>query len=221
MVLLVLALIWAVVLLSWLRSRTAGSFGDSIGTFRRHLRVLEKTGPVTVLPANRMRGPSGIEAAGFTPVPLRPRQGTPRPGLAAQRGRSGAIGGYRSTGGRPALDGMVALRRRRGQKRRRDILLGLIGLAVVTLLLGLIPGLHTILYFQVIVDLLLAGYVALLVRMRNLSAERAAKVTYLPPVRPVAPGVVRQGTGRYASLASTAAAPAMESGELLLGSVVN
>ncbi len=230
MVLLVLALIWAVVLLSWLRSRTAGSFGDSIGSFRRHLHVLERTGPLTVLPANRMRGPSPIDAPAFAPVSLRPRisEPPPLPSLAARRAAGAGPAGYRSAGVRAGAPGPspATLRRRHSQKRRRDLLLILVGLAALTLVLGFIPGLHALLYVQVVFDLLLIGYLALLVRIRNLNAERAAKVTYLPPVRAVPPGAVRQGTGRYApplapvGAASASAAAGLEP-DLLVGSAAN
>jgi len=58
-VLLVLAGIWAVVLLAPLvRRRANATLGDSIGSFRRHLSVLERAAPATVPPANRLRVPS-------------------------------------------------------------------------------------------------------------------------------------------------------------------
>ncbi len=95
----------------------------------------------------------------------------------------------------------AAIRRRQSQKRRRDILFVLVGAAAVTLLLGIIPGLHKLLVLNVVVDLLLATYVALLVRMRTLAAERNAKLTWLPRVQSIPSGAVMRGTGRYAQLA--------------------
>lgn len=92
------------------------------------------------------------------------------------------------------------MRRRQSQKRRRDVLVFLFAGATATLALGAIPGLHRMLYANLIFDLLLAAYVALLVRARNLSAERDAKLSFLPRVHPVPAGVIRRGTGRYASL---------------------
>ncbi|MHB1535463.1 MAG: hypothetical protein ACYC1D_12820, partial [Acidimicrobiales bacterium] len=56
MVLLVLAIVWAAVLFSWLRTRAQSTFSDSVGTFRRHLTILERTMPATVPAANRRRG---------------------------------------------------------------------------------------------------------------------------------------------------------------------
>src|SRR4030088_996074 len=59
-VLLVLVAIWAAVLLVPLvRAKADGTLGDSIGTFRRHLSVLERAAPTTVSPANRLRSPTG------------------------------------------------------------------------------------------------------------------------------------------------------------------
>jgi hypothetical protein len=93
------------------------------------------------------------------------------------------------------------MRRRRSQKRRRDILFLLVGSAALTLLIGVIPGMHALLVLNLVIDILLATYVALLVRMRNLAAERSAKLAWLPRVQAVPSGAVRRGTGRYASLA--------------------
>lgn len=55
MVLLILAVIWAVVLVPpVLRSRAEGRPADSIGDFRRRLTVLERTGPTLLSPAHRL-----------------------------------------------------------------------------------------------------------------------------------------------------------------------
>ncbi|MDQ6837674.1 MAG: hypothetical protein M3137_04850 [Actinomycetota bacterium] len=75
------------------------------------------------------------------------------------------------------------------------LLAGIIG----SLILGIIPGLHAMLYIQVLFDLVMAGYVALLVRMRNLAAEREAKLAYMPRNRRVQAGgyvAAQQNAGR-------------------------
>ena len=59
------------------------------------------------------------------------------------------------------------------------LLAGVVG----TFLVALIPGLSIMWSVQVAVDVVFLGYVALLVRMRNLAAERAAKLTFIPPER--------------------------------------
>jgi hypothetical protein len=162
-VLLVLALIWGALLISWLRSRSAGSFSDSVGTFRRHLTVLERATPPTVRPANRLRDSYAI------PAYRRPQPGAaPRP--AARR----------------VSPHTAALRRRQVQKRRRDVFFALVAGAAGSFMLALIPGLSVMWSVQVLFDVLLAAYVVLLVRARNLAAERELKLRFMPSDRPVA-----------------------------------
>lgn len=70
--------------------------------------------------------------------------------------------------------------------------------------LGIIPGLHTMLYIQGLFDLLMVGYLGLLIRMRNLAAERELKLAYMPGNRrvheagyaPAQPSPRRAVTGR-------------------------
>ena len=156
MVLLVLAGIWvAVIAVPLVRARTEGKLGDSIGSFRRHLTVLERAAPLTVVPANRLRLP-----------------------------HSGTIGPYRPV----ATHGRVSAgrgRRQQAQKRRRDVLLGLVVAMAGSAVLAMIPGLSMMWMVNVVVDLMFVGYVALLVRMRNVAAEREMKLTFLPGARPV------------------------------------
>jgi hypothetical protein len=61
-VLVILAVVWAVYLVSWVRSRTEHRRVNSINSFSRHLSVLERTGPgganeVRALGATAMAGP--------------------------------------------------------------------------------------------------------------------------------------------------------------------
>lgn len=80
------------------------------------------------------------------------------------------------------------------------LLAGVVG----SLALGIIPGLHAMLYIQVVFDLLMVGYLGLLVRMRNLAAERELKLAYMPGNRrvqeasyvPVQHTARRAGAGR-------------------------
>lgn len=166
MVLLVLAIVWGVLLVSWFRSRSnQGAFSDSVGTFRRHLTVLERAAPVRVAPANRLRGGTTYGIPAYRPQGAR-RAPTNRPGFAGS-----------PRPGSPAA--MAALRRRQAQKRRRDVLLALIAGVVATLLLAAVARTSAIWVLQAAFDLVLAGYVALLVRMRNLAAERQLKLRYM------------------------------------------
>jgi hypothetical protein len=71
-----------------------------------------------------------------------------------------------------------APRRRRNRiiRKRRQNFLRLIGLAAGTLVIGLIPGLHVLLWAHLITDLVLAGYVLQLRRW----ATHEQKVVPLP-----------------------------------------
>ena len=141
MVLVVLAVVWAVVLIPpWLRNRAEGRPGDSIGAFHRQLTTLERTGPETA---------------------------PPRTPLMAQA--------------RPAA--RPASARARLQRRRRGVMLVLGAAMVSTLMLSFIPGLRVTLVLHAIVDVLFFVYVALLVRVRTVSAEREMKLRFLPGTR--------------------------------------
>ena len=156
-VLLVLAGIWvAVIVVPLVRAKTEGKLGDSIGTFRRHLSVLERAAPLTVTPANRLRLPhsNGVIAPYRPPAAAHVR-------VPASRGRH-----------------------QRAQKRRRDVLMGLVVAMAGSALLAMIPGLGVMWLVNVIVDVLFVVYVAMLVRIRNLAAEREMKLTFLPGARP-------------------------------------
>ncbi|MDQ1438334.1 MAG: hypothetical protein QOK43_1963 [Acidimicrobiaceae bacterium] len=158
MVLLILAGIWAAVLVPWVRSRVEPGAADSIGDFRRQLGVLQRTGPATVAPANRLRVP-----------PYQP--GVPNPYGAHYAVRRSA----------PAsLSSPDAARRARTLKRRRDVLFSLLGGMTGTLVLGLLPPFHLLLVLHVLLDLAFAGYIGLLVQMRNAAAERDMKLRFLP-----------------------------------------
>lgn len=162
MVLLILAGIWAVVLVPYVRSRVEPGPADSIGDFRRQLGVLQRTGPATVAPANRLRVPPY--------QPYQPAVPTPSAYGAVQ-----AV--VRRT---PASVTPEAARRARTLKRRRDVLFTLLGGMAGTLLLGMLPPLRMLWALHVMLDMAFAGYVTLLVRMRNAAAEREMKLRFLP-----------------------------------------
>lgn len=169
MVLLILAGIWAaVILVPLVRAKTEGSLGDSIGSFRRHLSILERTAPPVVPPANRLRAPR------------------PEVSMNAQRqlaaSRVLAESGYRRPSRSRSIGrGMATSRRRQSQRRRRDVLLALLAGMVGSLFLAMVNGLHIMLVVNVFIDLMFVGYVMLLIRLRNLAAEREVKLMFLPP----------------------------------------
>ena len=152
-VLVVLAGIWAAVLVPpMLRSRSEARPADSIGNFRRQLRVLQRTGPTVAAMGDTARFATPHRAA---------------PALPAFAGIRGPVSPQ-------------ATRRARTLRRRRDVLAGLLAGMVVTLALSAIPALRTLLWLHVALDVAFVAYVALLVRARNAAAEREMKLRFLP-----------------------------------------
>jgi Flp pilus assembly protein TadB len=151
MVLIVLAVVWAAVLLPpWLRNRSEGRPADSILSFRQQLSTLERTAPGSAL---RNHGPSRSLAArtSFAPRP----NGAPSSRAEARR-------------------------------RRREVLYTLAGAAGITFLAAIALGGVAWLFF-LLATAALGGYVALLVRMQRLAAEREVKVRFLGSATPARP----------------------------------
>jgi hypothetical protein len=159
-VLFIVAMLWALYLVSWAKSRTEHRSVDSISTFNKHLSVLERTTP------GRSSAPTRIAGS---PVPQRAGASLARPAFAPTN--------YRPAGS--------VMSRRQARERRKNVLCLLAGAAVVTLTATVFVG-GPMLYLQLLTDLLLVGYVVALVQMRRLAEERQQKVRYLPtaPERP-------------------------------------
>jgi hypothetical protein len=150
-VLLILAVLWAAVLIPPLfKARTERRSGDSIGDFSYKLGVIGRTGGHT---QSRPAPPLPMSLAGTT--------GAPRP-------RNGAVPGR-----------MTA-----AQRRRRDVLVGLLGAVAVTFVAAVFTGSSPMWVLQLAVDALLVTYVVMLVRMRTLATEQQVKVRYLPQPTP-------------------------------------
>ena len=166
MVFVILAVVWAAVLVPpYLRSRAEARPADSIGHFRRQLATLQRTGPRADLPL------TGIFAAA-------PRHTPPVP-VAAHRSARALAAHVRSTP------------RARAQRRRREVVAALLTAMGLTLGLAFLPGLRVMWLVHVVFDVLFGLYVVLLLRMRNLAAEREMKVRFLPGV-PVEPALLRR-----------------------------
>ncbi len=169
-VLLILAMVWAVVLgPSLLRRRAERRATDSIGAFHRQLRVLQRTGPSMVDAAHRL----GTEL---------PESGSP---FRVAGARGGILVVRPDAPGSMPLDVRAHRRpdpyfRPEACKRRRDVLLLLLSVLVATGLLGAVPKMHALLYVTIVGAVALAGYVGLLVHLRNLALEREVKLHYLP-----------------------------------------
>jgi hypothetical protein len=80
---------------------------------------------------------------------------------------------------RRSTSSSAELRRRRTLERRRNVLFSLTGACFATLLLAFVAG-PKMLMLNVLCDLTLAAYVAMLVHLRNMAAERDTKLRYLP-----------------------------------------
>lgn len=169
-VLVILAIVWAVFLVPQLFRARAERSSDSIGNFRHQLSVLERTTPAASRSVTQLRPVSGPRSPGGGSGSARGRHVAPEPRQVAP--------GPRPAAPRPRHVPNRALIR----KRRQDVFSGLLVAMGATLVLGLIPSLRMVLLLHVVVDLLFAGYVALLVRARNVAAERELKVRFLPGV---------------------------------------
>jgi hypothetical protein len=157
-VLFILAVVWAVYIVSWARSRTEHRSVNSISSFSKHLSVLERTTP------GRPSAPTRIAGS---PAPSRSAVSLARPAFAPTS--YGPVGSHRQS---------AALTRRQAKERRKNILFSLAGLALVTLAAAVMLG-GVMIYLHLLADLLLGGYVVLLVQTQRLAMERHHKVHYL------------------------------------------
>ncbi|MHB1486799.1 MAG: hypothetical protein ACYCS7_03450 [Acidimicrobiales bacterium] len=175
LVVLLLVIVWVVVLApSFLRHRAEGSLNDSVGSFHRNLRILERAGPGGVAPANSMRA-------------LRP-QGS-YTGLSERMVGSASIAypsAVRSQVAQPQVaQPQVAARAQVMRRRRRDVFMVLVTGTMGSFLLGFIPGVSIMWAVTGVLALCLAGYVALLIRIRNNAVEREMKLSFLPSSVPM------------------------------------
>jgi hypothetical protein len=169
-VLLVLAVLWGAFFL-WpiLSGRSSGRRADSIGDFNYRLGVIGKTG------GHRRRR----EAPAAIPVAMPPSIPPARP-----------LGKPGGPGARVARPGAMS----RAQRRRRDVLL-ILGVGVLSsLLLAIVAGNPLFYLVQAMTDVLLVGYLVLLVRMKQVATERRAKVHYLPAPAPAPSLVLRRSS---------------------------
>jgi hypothetical protein len=157
LVLVILGLIWAAVLVPpYLQNRREHRPGDSIASFRHQLSVLERA-----TPEGRMRHDARTEWApqNVAYAPVAPA----RPVMVRQ----------------PSLQSRAVVGSAR--KRRRDVFLTLLAAVPVTFLLAVaMSGMVWMLHLAV--DAAFLGYVGLLVKLQQESAEKDLKVRFLEPV---------------------------------------
>ncbi len=161
-VLVILAMVWAVFLVPQLFRARAERSTDSIGAFRRQLSVLERTSPAGVAPNPHLRATSYRRPT--TSAARRP------PARAGARTSSPVVAASRHPHSGRAL----------ARKRRRDIFCGLLVAVGASLVLSFVPALRMMLWVHVALDVAFVAYVAMLVRARNLATERDLKVRFLP-----------------------------------------
>lgn len=157
-VLVILAIVWALYLASWLRNRAQIRTANTVSSFNQHLSVLERARPagVEVTPLRAVSSASLVRSPA-----LRPRDPLVRPPQVR-----GLLGG-------PPITVVDA------QRRRREVLAVLIGIAALSFVpLYLVGGVFS--YVTVGICSVLATYVLLLVRAKKLMEEREEKVRYLP-----------------------------------------
>jgi len=82
------------------------------------------------------------------------------------------------------MAGSAALRRRATQRRRRDVFCSLVVGTAGSLLVGFVPGLSVLWYLTAVLAVALGLYVALLLRLRGVAAEREMKLRFLPSAVP-------------------------------------
>lgn len=157
-VLVILAIVWALYLTSWFRSRARIRTSNTISSFNQHLSVLERARP------------AGVEAPSLHAVGARPiiRSSTPRPHdpLVRPPQVHGLMGGTPIT----VHD---------ARRRRRDVLLLLVGITALATVPYIVLG-DAFLFAPIVAGTVLVSYVFLLVRAQKLAEERAEKVRYLP-----------------------------------------
>ena len=175
-VLLILVVVWAAVLVpGFVKRRLERESGDSIGDFHRQLRVLQRTGPILVDPAFRLKPPTAAGGLGRRPgAVVSNRRGLilVRPDAAP----SEEIVPAEEAGGRridPFFHPAAC-------KRRRDVLAGFACAVLGSALLSVVPVLRPMLAVAAFALFATAVYVAMLVRMRSRALERTMKLHYLP-----------------------------------------
>jgi hypothetical protein len=165
-VLIVLVAVWAAFLLPpILRARSEHRPSGSISDFRRQLHVLARSAPAGNVAPQYLPGR-------VVPMPARP---VAVRGPIAQPSQPLRLGRSRTT-----------------VKRRRDIFVGLLVAMVGSLVLGALPPLRVLWTIHVLVDVLFVAYVAALIYLRNLAAEREMKVRFLPTAAGIGVGVGAQ-----------------------------
>lgn len=168
-VLIILAVLWAAVLIPpLLRSRSQRT-ADSIVDFNYTLDLLGRTN------GNLEASP---DSAGGDAGRALPRASIPSRGMLPSTARLRTKALPVLAAGAP-----FATAAQRSAQRRRDVLRVLTGAVLVTLLVAVLSHLAAAWALQAFVDVLFGAYLSLWAWARGMQAERADKVRYMPDLR--------------------------------------
>jgi hypothetical protein len=161
-VLLILAVVWALYLASWLRNRAHTRSSNSISSFNQHLSVLQRTNPVAASPSPSLRPVRDDGSVVRTAGPTYVHREDPLVRTPEVRG---------------LLSG-APISRGDARRRRRHILVTLLLLATASTVVSVVaPGFLTFVCLSCWA--LLTTYVFFLVRAQKLAYEQEEKVYYL------------------------------------------
>ena len=196
MVLVFLAVVWALVLVPVLLRRRRN--GDSISHFHHQLGILQRGDtPADPPPPYRLQSvPSTrsitVNGAPLSTPPVLTVVGCdqlPKPALAylGEQGPSRSetpIESDRRSADQVAQDPYRvsdAFSRQLARKRRKDTLMVLVLTFACSLLLGMIPAAHLLWVVSAVSAVAIVAYVAVLVHLRSVAEERERKLHYLRP----------------------------------------
>ncbi len=157
-----LAVAWGVLLLPRLFRGSENGF-DVFGPFRALAGLLPSRRPSN----NSLGSLSGSSASGMRPISGRSTSGT-----------ANGFYGFSSipVSGPMGRSAYGAARGRRANKRRRDVFMGLLFSAIGTAVLALVPGFSMLWNAHFVIDVLLLGYVGLLISARRPSRARSSSM---------------------------------------------
>jgi hypothetical protein len=173
LVILILAILWAAVLLPpILRSRNESGAPSGVGDFMSRLGSFGRS----------QQGDQGLPA--LTPIMGPVNGGFNGNGNGNGNGHGPVANGAGAPTGAVRVPGGMTPQ----QRRRRDVFVGLLALAGVTFFMALFARSIPFWILHLIADGLLGGYVYMLVQMKHRSSERRTKVHAIhPPMGPAVP----------------------------------
>ena len=159
MVVLILALLWIAVLAPpLLRGRAEGRPSASVSSFRRQLSSLQRTAPLSGV---RINQPRSAVRVGHGSYPLHSGRGGQHSSLMA--------------GSFSSAQRQLAARRAAQRRRRQNVLAALVGLALFTAAVGFGLKVRPAMFAHLVIDLMLLGYLYLLIQIRRAEDEKAMR----------------------------------------------